>query len=75
MRVNKLKKYIDYSGGQSEVARKLNVHRQTIWRWETKGFPHTEWSGATAYSIAIAELCRKNGYPVLTDEVRMAGKQ
>jgi len=65
----KLHDYILICGGQSEVARELKVHRKTVWVWETKGFPHTEWSGATTWTDQIAKLCCTHGFQVTGEKI------
>jgi len=66
---NKLKKYIKICGGQTVVAKSLNVHRKTVWVWETRGFPHTEWSGATTWAEQIAKLCQAKNCQVTADQI------
>jgi hypothetical protein len=71
---NNLQKYIAWAGGGSQVARELNLSRTTIWSWQIKGFPDSDFSGRTNYAYQIAKLCRSNGHLISKDKVLKAGK-
>lgn len=64
-----LREYILICGGQSKVANHLGVHRKTVWVWEKKGFPRTEWTGETKWADKIARLCRANKHNVTGDKI------
>ena len=57
-------KHIDYvnlamdsiSGGQSAVAKKLEIAQASVWKWTKKGLPRTDWTGEPNYSQALEEL-------------------
>jgi len=70
----KLKKYIEWAGGASEVARQMQLSRTTIWRWQNLGLPDTDFSGRTNYARDLAKMCRDNGYTIDSKKVLRAGK-
>jgi DNA-binding phage protein len=70
----KLKKYIKWAGGASEVSRQLGLSRTTIWRWQHLGFPDTDFSGKTKHARNLAKICRDNGYSVDAEKVLRAGR-
>jgi len=70
----KIKKYIVWAGGPSEVARELGLSRTTVWRWVHSGFPDTDFSGKTSHASNIAALCIGNGHLITDKEVLAAGR-
>ncbi len=68
-----LRKYIDWAGGPSKVARELSLSRTTVWRWVSEGFPDTDFSGKTKHARSLAKMCRDNGYIIDAKKVLKAG--
>lgn len=64
-----LSNIIKMCGGQTVVARHLNVHRKTIHQWERNGFPRTEWTGETDYAERIQKLCKVNGIKITATQI------
>ena len=72
--MNNIKKYIQWAGGGSVVARELGLSRTTVWRWQYYGLPDTDYSGKTSHARDLAKMCRKNGHKVDGSKVLSAGR-
>lgn len=64
MKIESLGDLFKACGGYKSVALELKVHRQTVWRWEKRGLPRTEWTGETEYSIRLEALCFEHEYRI-----------
>jgi hypothetical protein len=47
---------IQSAGGQTAVAKALNVRQNTVHKWIHHGLPRTEWTGETNYIPTICDL-------------------
>jgi len=72
--IKSIRKYVDWAGGPSEVAKQLKLSRTTVWRWYKIGFPHTDFSGQTSHAKTLARLCQKNGYDIDFEKILKAGR-
>lgn len=49
-------KALSLAGGQTGIARIVNLTPQAVQKWESNGcFPRTEWTGETNYAQMISE--------------------
>ncbi|KEZ78347.1 hypothetical protein [Salinisphaera hydrothermalis] len=48
------------AGGQTAVARALNLHQPTVFKWTRVGLPRTEWTGETNYAATICDMANAN---------------
>lgn len=69
-----LRKYVEWAGGPSVVAKKMKLSRTTVWKWYKVGFPDTDFSGKTTHAKELAKMCNKNGYSINGDKVLRAGR-
>jgi hypothetical protein len=52
---NALSKAVEAMGSQAAIARCCGVTQQAVQKWMERGrLPRTEWTGETAYAVAIA---------------------
>jgi len=69
-----IRKYVDWAGGPSVVAKAMKLSRTTVWRWYKVGFPDTDFSGRTNHAKTLAKMCNKNGYAVNPEQILKAGR-